>query len=164
MTAAMKRTAILIAVALVVIGTTWQLLRATSARTPGAPTAARRAAGQAPPGTRPLRVTALDAPPPSGVAPPERPQPLEWTRQLRDAMCECRDAACVREVDDRFASQIGAVAITTEDTELVSGSLQESSRCAQRILDAAAAATTDREPPRAVAQTSSTRSALPAIP
>lgn len=160
MTAAMKRTAILIVVALVVVGAAWQLLRAPSARTPGSPATARRAAGQAPAGTRPLRVTALDVPPLPGAAPPERPRPLEWTRQLRDAMCECEDAACVREVDDRFASQVGAAALTTGDTELVRASLEESSRCAQSILDAAPHVTTDRKPPRAAAHTSKSNSTL----
>jgi hypothetical protein len=58
---------------------------------------------------------------------------VEWTRQLRDEMCACADAACVREVDLRYRNL--PAKFSPEDSDVVRRTIQDSARCEQRVLD-----------------------------
>jgi hypothetical protein len=138
---ATARAAIVLAAALSAGAAAWWLIGGLRNPRSAAPIVAAaghgaRATGPGSTGGRPHRTTPLDTPPSLDTTPGGRPHAAGWTRQFRDEICACTDAACVRDVGDRYAAQIGTVVVDGEDSELVTSTLHDSAACEQRIVGA----------------------------
>ena len=131
----MRNAMILCLLALAIVAGAWYVHRAEPA-----PVAGRTTATLPPVHMTVSARVPLAAPGPTPLDDPPARAPgaktltsVEWTRQLRDAMCACADAACVRDTDLRYRSM--PAQFSPEDRDVVRRTIQESSRCQQRILD-----------------------------
>jgi len=131
------------------IGFGWAYSR-TSARSSGRDVAA---------GTKPTKVLFARPPlappgavPTSQAAPTQAEEPsasataggptlpplssVDWTLQLRDELCACKDVACLREVNARYTAELGIVRFDAADRDAVSKAFHDGAECKAKLLNA----------------------------
>ncbi len=81
---------------------------------------------------------AAEEPPASGATEPSlvRLSSVDWTSQLRDELCACKDTACLREVNARYTAELGLVRFDPSDREAVSKAFHDGAECKAKLLNA----------------------------